>query len=146
VKRFAVVLALVLVNLPAVHDALTQREINRQGREVTAVVLDAGRIGGTGFVDYRLPRSVDARGTRYSARLGDAAFARARATHRLEVRVVPGKPGANRPDGALPDRLFWWVALVADAVFVLVLALWLAGRRRRETGPDDAVDEDARVD
>lgn len=131
-KRFAVVLALVLVNLPAVHDALTQREIDRKGREVTAVVLDARRVGGAGFVDYRLPRSVDAGLTRFSARLEDAAFVRARASHRLEVRVVPGKPSANRPQGAVPDRLLWWVALIADGIAVLVLVLWWFGRRRPE--------------
>lgn len=140
-KRFAVVLALLLVNLPAVHDAVTQREISRQGRAVTAVVLDSGRIGGTGFVDYRLPRAVDPAGRRYSARLTETAFARARHTHRLPVRVVPGEPGANRPVGALPDRLFWWGALVADGVMALVLVLWLLGRRRPAGGSDD--DRDA---
>ncbi len=132
VKRFAVVLALVLVNLPAVHDAVTQRQIDRDGRTVTAVVLDARRVGGTGFVDYRLPRSVDPEGRRFSARLAADAFARARADRRLPVRVVPGKPAANRPVGALPDRLLLWVALAADAVLGLVLVLWVAARRRRE--------------
>lgn len=131
-KRFAVVLALMLVNLPAVHDALTQREISRAGRTVTAVVLDSRRLDGTGLVDYRLPSTVDPQRTRFSSRLTDDAFTRARETHRLPVRVVPGKPGENRPLGALPDRLFLWVALAADAVLVMVLVLAAVGRRHEE--------------
>lgn len=136
VKRVAVLAVLVLVNLPAVHDAWVQRQLDQRGRTVTAVVLDARTFRGTRFVDYRLPRTVDPAGHRYSARLDERAFRRAEETHRLPVLVVPGQPGTNRPLGALPDRLFLVVALAADGVLVLVLLLAVAVRRRAGAASD----------
>ena len=121
--------ALFLVNLPFVHQQLLDRQVTRSGREVEAAVLEARTVGGRHFVDYRLPRSVDPDRTRFSARIDEETFQLARETEALAVRVVPGKPAANRPVGQVASPLFTVVALTADAVLVLVgVLLW---RRRR---------------
>jgi hypothetical protein len=125
-----VLVALILVNLPFVHQQLTDREVARNGREVEAVVLEARTVGDRHLVDYRLPRSADPDRTRFSARIDEETFAQARETKALAVRVVPGEPAANRPAGQVANPLFTVVALTADAVLLLVgLLLWRRWRR-----------------
>jgi hypothetical protein len=114
-------MALFLVNLPFVHQTWTGHQLARSGRDVEATVIDARKAGGNFLVDYRLPRSVDPDRTRYSARVDQATFARAQESGALRVRVVPGKPANNRPDGAVTNNLFAVVAALGD------IALLLAG-------------------
>lgn len=122
--------ALFLVNLPFVHQSLSDREVARSGRVVDASVTAARTVNGRHLVDYRLPASVDRDRTRYSARLDRATYALARETRVLPVRVVPGKPSANRPEGEVGSPLFAVVALGADAVLLLVcVLLWRRWRR-----------------
>lgn len=130
-RRLAVVLvALFLVNLPFVHQQLTDREVARSGREVEAEVLEARTVGERHLVDYRLPRSIDPDRTRFSARIDGATFELAKETKALSVRVVPGKPAANRPAGQVANPLFTVVALTADAVLLLAgVLLWRRWRR-----------------
>lgn len=128
-RRLVLVLAVVLVNLPAVHQAWTDHRIAADGRHVEAVVLDARTIQGRHLVDYRLPEDVDPVGHRYSASVDDPTYELARRTARLPVRVVPGRPGANRPDGEVSSPLFVVAAVAADVILLLIGALWLARRR-----------------
>jgi hypothetical protein len=125
-----VLVALFLVNLPFVHETLTERQITRSGREVEATVLKTGNINGRHFVDYVLPRSVDESRTTFSARVDDATYEQARESKVIAVRVVPGDPAANRPVGEVRSRLFAVVALVCDAVLLLAAVLfWRRWRR-----------------
>lgn len=126
-----ILLALFLVNLPAVHQAWTGHQIDRQGRDVEATVLEARTVDGRHFVDYRLPEDVDPDGTPFSARVDAATLARAEATDRLPVRVVPGRPGANRADGEVSSPLFLVAAVAADAILLVAAGLWLYRRRTR---------------
>lgn len=128
-RRLVLVLAVVLVNLPAVHQAWTDHRIAADGRDVEAVVLDARTIQGRHLVDYRLPEDVDPVGHRYSASVDDPTYELARRTTRLPVRVIPGQPGANRPDGEVSSPLFVVAAVAADVILLLIGALWLARRR-----------------
>lgn len=133
--RLVILLALFLVNLPAVHQAWTGHQIDRDGRDVQATVLEARTVDGRHFVDYRLPADVDPDGTPFSSRVDAATLARAEETDRLPVRVVPGRPGANRPDGEVSSSLFLVAAISADAILLVAAGLWLY-RRRTRAGDD----------
>jgi hypothetical protein len=150
VRRVLVLLfAVFLVNLPFVHETWTDRQIDRNGTEVQATVIDSQVTGGHYLLDYRLPRSVDPKQTRFSARVDRATYERAQETKALLVRVVPGKPSANEPVGAVTSHLFGVVALLGDLVLVLVgLALYRRWRQRSqhvvvEVRGDDVVLESA---
>ncbi len=125
-----VLVALFLVNLPFVHESLTERAIAGSGRDVEARVVRTGTINGRHLVDYRLPVSIDEGRTLFSARVDDATFALARETKVIAVRVVAQDPAANRPLGEVRSRVFSVVALVCDAFFMLVLVLVLRRWRR----------------
>lgn len=128
-RRLVLLLAVVLINLPAAHQAWTDRQIARDGRDVEAIVLDARTINGRHLVDYRLPTDLDPVGRRFSASIDDAAYELARSTDRLAVRVVPGRPAANRPDGEVSSPIFVVAAVGADVVLLLIAGLWLYRRR-----------------
>jgi hypothetical protein len=131
VSRVLVVLmALFLVNLPFAHQTLTARQVARSGQEVEATLLDARTLHGRHFVDYRLPRSLDPKRTRFSARVDGPTYERARESRVLLVRVVPGKPADNEPAGEVGNHLFAVVAISADVVLLLVAVLFLRRWRR----------------
>jgi hypothetical protein len=120
-------MALFLVNLPFVHETWIDREVDRSGKEVQATVLDTRRSGANHLLDYQLPRSVDPDHTRYSARVDAATYELAQSSHALLVRVVPGKPSANRPAGEVTSHLFLVVAILGDSA---LLVMGLVGYRR----------------
>lgn len=124
-----VLLAVVLINLPAVHQAWTDRQIAQKGRDVEAVVLAARTINGRHLVDYRLPHDLDPSGRRFSASVDEPAYELAQSTQRLAVRAVPGSPAENRPDGEVSSPIFTVAAVTADVVLLLILGLWLYRRR-----------------
>jgi hypothetical protein len=140
VRRLVILLAVFLVNLPAVHQAWTDHRIDTEGRDVEAVVLDARTINGRHLVDYRLPHSVDPAGNRFSASLDDTTYDHARSSHRLAVRVIPGRPGANRPAGEVGSPILVVAAVLADVILLLIAALWL--RRRRHPDDGERVEKD----
>ncbi len=121
---------LFLVNLPVVSQHLAQRTLDREGRDVTATVLDTARRNGDDYVDYRLPADVDPKRTRYSAEVDDATYEQARSTHQLPVRVVPGNPATNRPAGVASGHTFLVVALLGDVVMLAIASLWWRRRQR----------------
>jgi len=140
VRRLVLLLAVVLVNLPAVHQAWTDRQIAREGREVEATVVDARTVDGRHLVDYRLPRDVDPVRRTFSASVDAAAYEHARVSDRLTVRVIPGRPGANRADGEVASPVLVVAAVGADLILLVVAALWWW--RRRAAPGDGAAAED----
>ena len=129
-RVLVVLAAVVLVNLPFAHQALTDREISSSGKDVEATLVKARTIDGDHLVEYRLPRSVDPSQTRYSARVDATTYQQARESDVLLVRVVPGNPSANRPAGEVDNALFAVVALTADVVLLVVgVLLWRRWRR-----------------
>lgn len=129
VRRLVILIAVVLVNLPAVHQAWTDHRIEAQGRDVEAIVLDARTINGRHLVDYRLPDDVDPARNRFSASLDESTYEHARSSHRLAVRVIPGRPGANRPAGEVGSPILVVSAVAADVILLVIGALWLHRRR-----------------
>ena len=117
---------LFLVNLPFVSQVLAERRLANEGRDVAATVLDARRVDGRNYVDYRLPEDIDPKGGRYSAQVDDATFDQARSSDVLPVRVVPDDPATNRPDGVATNRTFLVVAVLGDVVLLAIALLALA--------------------
>ncbi|RNL61988.1 hypothetical protein EFK50_09160 [Nocardioides marmoriginsengisoli] len=133
-------LVLFLVNLPYVHETRTDRKIAEDGHDVVATVLDARELNGHYLVDYRLPKSEDPDGTKFSASIDEPTYEHAVRSDAIGVRVLEGRPGSNRPDGLVPSSLFKVVAISGDAVLLLIAVL--AWYRRRN--PGDAPDPNPR--
>jgi hypothetical protein len=131
VRRLVLLLfVLFLVNLPVVSQHLAERKLDREGRDVVATVVDSTRRNGHDYLDYRLPRNIDARGTRYSAEVDAATYQQARSTHQLAVRVVPDEPRTNRPVGTRAGHTFQVIAALGDVVMLAIAWLWWRRRRR----------------
>jgi hypothetical protein len=132
VRRLVLLLAVFMVNLPAVHQAWTDHRIASDGQDVEAVVIDARTINGRHLVDYRLPEDVDPAGNKFSASVDGPTYELARETDRLAVRAIPGHPGANRPDGEVSSPILVVAAVGADLILLLIGAVWLYRRRRAD--------------
>ena len=63
----------------------------------------------------------------YSGRVDDPTFELARESRVIAVRVVPDDPSANRPLGEVRSRVFTVVALLSDALFLVVAVLLCGG-------------------
>ncbi len=135
-------MALFLVNLPFVHQTWTDHRVARSGKDVQATVIDTRKVGGNYLVDYRLPRSVDPDRTRFSARVDEATFEQAQRSDALRVRVVPGEPGTNRPDGEVDSHLFAVVAALGDLALLLAIGFGYRRWRQRSLFVVEAVDGD----
>ena len=128
-RRLVILLAVFLVNLPAVHQAWTDHRIATDRHDVEAIVLEARTINGRHLIDYRLPEDVDPAGSTFSASIDRDTFDRAEASKRLAVRVIPGRPGANRPDGEVSSPIFVVAAVAADVILLVIGGLWHYRRR-----------------
>jgi hypothetical protein len=135
-------MALFLVNLPFAHETWTDHQVASKGREVQARVVDARRTGGNYLVDYRLPASVDPDKATFSARVDQPTFEQAQRTHALLVRVVPGKPASNRPEGAVGSNIFLVVAALGDTALLLVLVITYRRWRARSLHVVESIDGD----
>lgn len=138
-RRWLVALVVaVLVNLPAVHEGWTDRQVAADGRDVAGVVLDARPAGDGYLVEYLLPVELDPAQTRYAASVDLETYQAARSSERIAVRVIPGRPDANRPDGLVASSLFTVIALTGDAVLLVIGALlWWRRRHPSSVDPDD---------
>ena len=132
-SRVAVLLlALFLVNLPFAQELRFDRAVEQSGKPAVAEVLATQSVGERHFLDYRLPRSLDAARVRYSARVDDATYTSAEETGEVAVEVVPGRPEVHRVVGQVRSRVFLVVALGADVLLLLgALAYWRRRRRWR---------------
>lgn len=154
-------LLVVLINFPIVQGALTRRDVEQSGTDVTAVVVDHEVLGGRDdpayWISYRLPESVDPGQDSWPRELTREAYDDAVAAGRLTVRVIAGEPINARVPGQVVSRAGLVATLVADLLLLgFVLVLWRFGRYGRpetlrleaigdvqESGPGASVDEDA---
>lgn len=124
-----VLLLLAVVNLPFVHGAWIGRDVERNGVDVTATVTESRPSSDGGLVDFRYDREVDPDQATWTAALDERAFAAARSSETVQVRVVPGSPNRYRVAGEQGAGVLLVLTLVADVFLLLVLVLVL--RRRR---------------
>lgn len=130
------VLVLILVNLPAVHEGWTDREVRNKGVDVAGTVLDSRGSDGHYLIDYVLPEEIDPAQVRYSASVDVETYNQAVASEVIAVRAVPGKPGSNRPDGLVASSLFTVIAIAGDVVLLLIAVLLWYRRRNPGDMPD----------
>lgn len=127
-----------LVNLPVAHSAWTSYRLDSVGVEASATVLETealppGADDQRYFVAYRLPESTDPEQRRFGAEVDLATYTRAMNTGVVEVVVLPGDAGENRPVGAVPgSRLVWGLTIAADLALLAVAALMVWVRRTQD--------------
>ena len=130
----------VLINLPWVHETWVGHRIDAQGRDVEAVVTEHRTVKDRHFVEFKLPKEVDPAQHSYTARIDTEHFDAAASSSRLGVRVVPGHPADNRPDGEVGGGVFAVAAVIGDAIlFLFAFVIWVRRRRwsrRRVTAID----------
>jgi hypothetical protein len=126
-----VVLALLaLVNLPFAHGELVGRQIDGEGVDVVAEVVDSREASGGGLVEFRFDADVDPGQRTWQAAVDEPAYERARDEGTVAVRVVPDDPARHRVDGVQGAWLLVALTLFADVVLVLALVLLLRRRPR----------------
>jgi hypothetical protein len=123
-----VLLLIAVVNLPFVHGAWVERQVDRNGLATTATVTATRGSGDGGLVDFRFDPRFDADQRTWTAALDERGFAVAESAGTVEVRVVPGSPERYRVAGEQGAGVL--VALTVFADVVLLLALVLLLRRR----------------
>lgn len=129
-RLLLVLLAALLVNVPWAHDAWTNHRLSADGTVVSATLVKHRTVGGRHLVLFKLPRRVDASRTAYEARIDTGAYRTAVASGRVRVRVLPGHPGENRAVGEVPSHFFVGLAVLGDAILLLIAFALLARRRR----------------
>ena len=121
----------VLVNLPLVHGWWQGERLARDGVEVVGRVteLRLTREPGDrqGWVSFRLPDELDRDGVEWPARLEPAAFAAARATRRVDVRVLAAEPGVHLVDGQHTGHGAVLLAGLGNLVLLLGVLTWRFG-------------------
>jgi len=135
-----VLLALV-VNLPVGHGIWTNRQLDHDGVDVSAVVVDHGTMPPTDdpkyFVDFRFPESIDPEERVWSAGVSRTAYDDALATERIEVRVLPDSPSTFRVEGEKTSGLVLGLTLFADLILLAMMVLtWRFAGPRGRRRPD----------
>jgi hypothetical protein len=143
-----VVVVLFLLTFPLVNTLLTRARVDRDGVDVSASVVEAVDDGGRYLVSFRFPESVDPEQDRYAAVVGRTTYDVARATRKVDVRVLEGEPQHHHVAGEVSSKDPWIFTLVGDAIVLLVGLWWVRVGRRRpalrmlamrdlEEAPDD---------
>jgi hypothetical protein len=135
-----VLLALV-INLPIAHGAWTDSRLDRDGVDVTAIVVDHGTLPPEDdpkyFLDFRYPEDIDPDGGEWSVGVSHAAYDEAVASERVEVRVLPDSPATFRVEGQETSGLILGLTLFADAILAaLILLTWRFGGSLGRRRPD----------
>lgn len=125
-----IVVAVILVNLPWANDAWVQHQLDGSGVPTTAFVVRHARTHGQNFVSYRFSPSVDPRQHLYDAVVTDRAYRIASTTGRLRATVLRGSPGSNRVDGEVTGSGVIVIAVIGDAIILLLLAFAIRRSRR----------------
>lgn len=150
------VLLVLLINFPLVQGALTRRDVDRSGIDVTATLVDDEVLGERGdpayWISYRLPERVDPDQRAWPRQVDRATYDAVVADGRITVRVIPGEPVTARVPGQVVGRAGLIATIVADLLLLaLVLVLWRFGRYGRPEplrleAVGDVVAADAGVD
>ena len=135
-----VFLALV-VNLPVGHGIWTNRQLDRDGVDVSATVIDHGTMPPKDdpkyFIDFRFPKSIDSEGRQWSVGVSKVVYDDAVATQRIEVRVLPDSPSTFSVEGEQTSGLILGLTLFADVILLAMLVLtWRFGGSMGRRRPD----------
>ncbi len=126
-----ILLALV-INLPLAHSTWSDAQLDRNGIDVTAVVVDHGTLPPEDdprfFIDFRYPEEIDPAGGEWSVGVSPATYDAAVASGMLEVRVLPDRPSRFRVEGQDTSNLVVGLTIVADLILLaLAILTWRFG-------------------
>ena len=130
-------LVLLVVNLPVVHSAWLRSQVERDGVDVTAEVIDEREVGDDHFLAFRLPDQVAGQtlsddDRSWTAQVDGSTYDEATRRRTVEVRVLPDRPAAYEVEGQVRSRAGLVVALGVDVlVGLMALLLWRFGSRLR---------------
>ena len=154
------VLLVVVINMPLVQSTLTRRNVEQNGTEVTATLVEHDVLGDASdpayWISYRLPKDVDPDQLPWAREVERTAYDEAVASGQVTVRMIEGSPETARVEGQYVSRAGLYITLAADLlILALVLLLWRFGRYGRPeplrleavgdvtmAEPGDAIEED----
>jgi hypothetical protein len=135
-----VLLALV-INLPVLHGAWTSYRLDRDGVDVTAIVVDHGTLAPDDdpkyFIDFRNPEEIDPEQRTWTVQVTESTYDDAVASDRVDVRVVPDSSAIFRVEGHVTSGLVLGLTLFGDAILLgIALLTWRFGGSLGRRRPD----------
>jgi len=130
-----VVVLVAFINLPVLHSTWTRWQVDRNGTDTTAEVVDTRVLGDEADPSYwlvfRFPEDIDPDRVPWSAQVERETFEGAGAEGSVEVRVLEDRPAAHIVEGQVRNPLGLIITLIADAILLAILLLVWRGRRTR---------------
>jgi hypothetical protein len=129
-------LVVLMINLPLVHSTWTRWQVDRNGSDVTATLVDNDVLGADDdpayWIAYTLPRDIDPDQLEWAREVDKATYDEAVASGTVTVRVLDGNPVTSRAEGQVVGTAGLVATLVADLLLVAFLwVLWRFGRYGR---------------
>jgi hypothetical protein len=132
-----VVVLVAFINLPVLHSTWTRWQVDRNGTDTVAEVVDTRILGEDSDPSYwlvfRFPERIDPARLTWNAQVDRETFEEASAQGSVEVRVLEDRPAAYVVEGQIRSWVGLVITLVADAILLAILLL--AWRHRGRTRP-----------
>jgi hypothetical protein len=128
---------LLLVNVPVAASLLTDRRVAADGERVSAEVVQTAEEGDDHGVALRFDADVDPSERTWPVRVDEATYDVAVRDRVLDVRAVPGDPGAFAVPGQVGNSTGVWMTLLGNLLIAAWVWAMLRRARRRAAGEDD---------
>ncbi len=131
-NRILLVIVLVaFINLPVLHSTWTRWQVDRNGTDTVAEVVDTRVLGEDADPSYwlvfRFPESIDPDRAPWTAQVDRTTYDEASAQGSVEVRVLEDRPAAHSVEGQIRNPVGLFITLLADAILLAILLLvWRA--------------------
>ncbi|HEX5861505.1 MAG TPA: hypothetical protein VFY58_06660 [Nocardioides sp.] len=131
-----VVVLVAFINLPVLHSTWTRSQVERDGTDTVARVLDSRVLGDEDepsyWLGFQFPQDIDPDRIQWTAQVDQETFEEARAERLVQVRVLEERPSAYIVEGQVRNRLGLVITVVADVILLLILLMvWrIRGRTR----------------
>ena len=134
-----VVVLAAFINLPVLHSTLTRWQVQHNGTDTVAEVVDTRTLGDDAdpayWLVFRFPESIESAQSNWPAQVDQETFEAASAEGSVDVRVLEDRPSAHIVEGEVRNLLGYMITLVADVILLAVLLLVWWGRRRARPVP-----------
>lgn len=134
-----VVVLVAFINLPVLHSTWTRWQVERDGTEVAARVLDSRVLGDedepSHWLSFRFPQDIDPDQVSWTAQVDRETFEEASAERSVQVRVLEERPSAYIVEGQVRNRLGLLITVVADVILFLILLMVWRNRGRTRAVP-----------
>jgi hypothetical protein len=127
------------INLPVLHSTWTRWQVERNGTETAARVLDSRVLGDEDdpsyWLSFRFPTDIDPDQAQWTAQIDQETFEEASAERSVGVRVLEERPSAYIVEGQVRNRLGLVITVVADVILLLILLMVWRSRGRTRAVP-----------